>query len=67
MQLIQAVLPLKEPEVSFTQRPSFGKVPGYLERNKARIMAEKAAVQEYLRMRQQVDRLCAHPWHVFPA
>jgi hypothetical protein len=29
-------------------------VPGYLERNKARIVAEKAAVREYLRMRQQV-------------
>lgn len=46
-------------EFLYTQKATFGKVPAYLSRNKARIESEKQQVQEYLRLKEQ--QVCLLP------
>jgi hypothetical protein len=51
---VEAILsqakPLKH-DILYTMKPDFGKVPKYLARNKAKVVAEQAQVEEYLRLR----------------
>lgn len=44
------------PPPLFVDKPDYGKVPVYLKRNKARLAAEKAALDEYTRMREEQSR-----------
>ena len=51
---VEAILSKPAPvrsEVPWTMKPDFGQVPKYLARNKAKVAAEQAQVEEYLRMR----------------
>ncbi|KAK9829958.1 hypothetical protein WJX72_008869 [[Myrmecia] bisecta] len=46
----------KSQEFLYTQKPDFGKVPDYLQKNKSRIESEKAQVEAYLKLRQQQEQ-----------
>ncbi|KXZ43412.1 hypothetical protein GPECTOR_91g566 [Gonium pectorale] len=41
-----------QPEFQWTQKPDYGKVPLYLKRNKDRIVKEKEAFSQYIRVRE---------------
>jgi len=45
----------------YTAKPDFGKVPAYLKRNKERVAAEKAAVEEYVRLRDAAAHAGVQP------
>lgn len=47
---------VKNREMNYTQKADYGKVPAYLARNKAKIAAEKAAIQEYMSMQEQQNQ-----------
>jgi hypothetical protein len=61
---IEALLSRPKPvqvDLPYTMKPNYGKVPKYLESNKKKVAAEKAHVEEYLKMRDaQVLHSCAH-------
>ena len=47
---------MKSGKLNYTQKADYGKVPAYLARNKAKIAAEKAAIQEYMSMQEQQNQ-----------
>jgi len=58
--LLEAKRPAEAP-APYTAKADFGKVPVYLKRNKARLAAEKAAIEEYLRMRDAAAHAGVQP------
>ena len=59
---VEAILSKPKPvkhELPYTMKPEFGQVPTYLASNKAKVAAEQAQVEEYLKMRDAEVRRSA--------